>query len=182
MKTNRSILTDILLGKKIRKILIAEYHTHITSKELITNNMDLFINPNIMQGRKVVIILEHLSVKEQPNIDKALLERKFTQVAEDGTTLRDVFGPLLLQYGRSKEIVKMARLAITNGVRICGGENELSGYDSGTTNIYERIITGNAAFCKEIKNLGNDPDTVIIFLGGAAHIGNPYYTPDKKNL
>ncbi|MGB6976063.1 MAG: hypothetical protein WBE18_01190 [Gammaproteobacteria bacterium] len=126
MQSNRSQLIKFLADKRIKKILIAEGHLEKTAKDLLIDNMDLFLDPEKTGGRKVVIVLEHLSVRKLPEIDAAIAQRKFTKA------LKNTFDWLtycVIEENINK-LTKLAAMAICNGISVIGAENEKTNYSS----------------------------------------------------
>ncbi|CDZ79421.1 hypothetical protein BN59_03739 [Legionella massiliensis] len=158
--SNRALLKGLLSNNLIKKLLLAEDHLGQTSKNLLLNNMDLLVNYQKETGGKIILILEHIPSYLNPQLressEKMLIASKFNMQLET----------------RYTEIGNIARLAISNGIEVRGGENEKTNFRSVVRDgIKLRIKEGNEAFTEEITKVEREePDALIIFLGGAAHI------------
>lgn len=163
------LLKSYLSNPTIKNILIAEDHLEYTPKEVLIDLLDeiergLFICP-----KKIVLIFEHISIKNQEAINTAVNNKVFTE------ELKNIFLTCPFIEPKNLEInmfVELAKKAICGGIPILATENQATGYSSFILSTpIKRIHTANAAFLQAFDNeIFSQENTVAIFLGGAAHI------------
>lgn len=170
MKSNREILSELLSDKSIKKILIGEAHIDHTPKDLLLDNMDLFIDKSVIKGRNVKILLEFVNaqiIKKYKDIILELISSD-TQEADKAIDLlidKCIFPPESRCYATADKIMNLIKTALHYGIEIDGVEPTTFSNIS----INKRIELFNTETSKYINQSSTDDD-IVILLAGSTHI------------
>lgn len=173
MSTSVEIIKALLKNKTIKKILIGENHFDYTPKEILIAIIEEIASNSFECGRKLVLVLEHLSIKEQELINAAVQNRNFSDEVEKIFRKFPFVDPENLSLNM---FVELAKTAIQAGIQIIATENHETGYSSLITRseLY-RIQTAGRAFAEAFSSpIVEEEQVVVVFLGGAAHVVDLY--------
>jgi hypothetical protein len=173
MKSDRELLQDILSNPKIKHILIGEKHTDSSPKDLILDNMDLLVDLNKTAGRKVILMLEHLSCRDNYLLETVRNKKTLSPENELFLNAYNIY---------NKKFTALIKQALLNNIEVRGAENEFTNYSSSIShNVWERLENGNRSFAKELIT-ASDGESLIIFLGGLAHLVNIYSLDNQLHI
>lgn len=163
------MIKSFLINPAVKKILIAEDHFDYTPKEALIDLLEEIEQGVFICDRKVILILEHISIKDQIKIDEGVKNKNFTSDLEAIFKKCPFVEPQNLNINMYSELAKKA---IISGIPIIAAENELTGYSSFIiSTCINRIRTANPVFENVFDgDIFKQENVVAIFLGGAAHI------------
>ncbi|KTD31421.1 MULTISPECIES: hypothetical protein [Legionella] len=163
------IIKSFLKNPDIKKILIAEDHFDYTPKETLIELFDEIVEGVFSCHKKLVLVLEHISIKDQVKIDEGVKKKEFSSELEEVFKKCPFIEPKNLEINMYSELAKKA---IISGVPIIATENQATGYSSMiSSTCINRVRTANPVFEAVFEDeIFSQEDVVGIFLGGAAHV------------